>query len=293
MQNQQIRICGAIVFWSLSDRTRRAVLKDHWEAAGFTDQVPEPRAKSAALKDALIHVFADKKGDFEVERLKEANCFEVSAVQRGDFATGNSRSSVLKARFNEVLNRIEFKPYTPDPCDEIVEAYNEGLGMLVSAQVSHGMVSVLRGLRATTLRPTGGMYWLPEEQLGQWQKAVEGVEQAGNNRCYLVRTPKDADTVRAVRDAVAAECQAEARRLETEINELIETAVLIESEGGKKRRQETITRRKAEYDAILQKLTLYEDLLGVGFEAVKDAVARCQVGRMQADFLDQEPVGAA
>jgi hypothetical protein len=103
---------------------------------------------------------------------------------------------------------------------KVLESYRRQLGLLHATQISAALVKLVESLGGTRLRPSGAVYWLPGDLLDGWQKAAGVFEQAGRGRPsadYLLRHKMDADAVRAVRDAVVAEVQAEAMRIHDEI----------------------------------------------------------------------------
>ena len=79
------------------------------------------------------------------------------------------------------------------------------------------------------------------------------------NAIYLIRHPLDADALRAVRDAIAAEVRAESGRILREVTsgELGERA---------------LEHRQQQAADLRQKIGLYEELLGVGLEQLHRAV---------------------
>jgi hypothetical protein len=143
-----------------------------------------------------------------------------------------------------------------------VESYNEHLGQLRSAQVSSALVALLDDLGGTRLRPTGGVYWLPEAKVETWAEIGQVIERAGHgvvNAIYLIRHDLDADAVRAVRDAIVAEVSAEAARISQEVNA-----------GGLGER--ALEHRKEQARGLRSKIELYEELLDCGLEALRRTV---------------------
>jgi hypothetical protein len=76
---------------------------------------------------------------------------------------------------------------------------------------------------------------------------------------YVLRHRMDADAVRAVRDAVVAEVQAEATRIHDE--------VMTGELGGR-----GLQTRRARAGQLREKISLYEHLLDVGLEGLRAAV---------------------
>jgi hypothetical protein len=133
---------------------------------------------------------------------------------------------------------------------------------LHTSQVSTALVAVLDALSGTRLRPSGGLYWLPARQLDERQRAVSAVESAAEGKpsaVYVLRHRLDA--VRAVRDAIVAEVQAESARIHDEV---------VGGELGSR----ALETRRSEAGQLRQKIALYEGLLNVGLEGLYHAVDR-------------------
>jgi hypothetical protein len=197
-----------------------------------------------------------------VRPTKEKDGFWVVEEERRETALGGNAYQVnLTARINFNTSFIAFDPID-DRAQKIVESYNEHLGLLRSAQVSSALVALLDDLGGTRLRPTGGVYWLPEAKVETWAEIGQVIEGAGHgvvNALYLIRHDLDADAVRAVRDAIVAEVSAEAARISQEVND-----------GGLGER--ALEHRKEQALGLRSKIELYEELLDCGLEALRRTV---------------------
>jgi hypothetical protein len=269
MVESHIEVGGAVVFWSLSEWTDRERLKEGLGAAGLAAFVPEPRQPAAALRDALEEVLGGPR--LLVRPLRSKDGFAVIEEERGEH--GNHYRQRLCARVGE----DESLSFTPD--DEravaVRAAYARLRGLLRPARVSAALVGILETLGGTRLRPGGSVYWLPPHRLDDWQQAAGTVESAGVSRqsaVYLLRHRLDADAVRAVRDAVVAEVQAEATRLHDEV---------MTGELGDR----ALQTRRARAGELREKIDLYEHLLDVGLEGLRVAVDRADQAAAAAVLL--------
>jgi hypothetical protein len=269
MVESHIEIGGAVVFWSLSEWTSRDRLKEGLEAAGLAAFVPEPRQAAAALRDALEEVLGGPR--MLVRPLQARDGFTVVREDRGEH--GNSYTQELVARIDDA-GGITFAS-SDDRAARVREAYERQRGLLRAARVSGALVAILEALGGTRLRPGGSVYWLPPHRLDEWQQAARAVEASGVGRAsavYVLRHRMDADAVRAVRDAVVAEVQAEATRIHDEVmgGEL----------GGR-----ALETRRARAGELREKINLYEHLLDVGLEGLRGAVDRADQAAAAAVLL--------
>jgi hypothetical protein len=258
---------GLVVFWSLAEFTDRTALKAAWDASGFDDYVPEPRANVSILKEALVEVFGGSRA--LVRPLATRNGFAVVREERG--ADENRYEPVLTAKVHDSGPPV----YSGDSsrAGEVTAAYHRHAGRVVTHQMASALVRILMGLGGTRLRPSGSVYWLPGDREVWWEKVVAGFEKSadsGKSVGYAIRHDLDADAIVAVRDAIVHEVNTEAARLKQEIlaGDLGERAVQT---------------RKREAQDLKRKVSEYEHILGVGLTHLKNTL----------DTVDQADATAA
>jgi hypothetical protein len=198
-----------------------------------------------------------------VRPLAKRDGFTVVLEDRGE--TANIYAQVLLARIEGTNGDVRaiFQP-DDEQAQKVRDAYRRHLGLLHTSQVSNALVAVLDALSGTRLRPSGGLYWLPAHRLDDWQRAVSAVDSAAEGKpsaVYVLRHRLDADAVRAVRDAIVAEVQAESSRIHDEV---------VGGELGSR----ALETRRNEAGQLRQKIALYENLLNVGLEGLYRAVDR-------------------
>lgn len=257
MVESHLDVGGAVVFWSLaewSDRDRLAAL---FSPLGLEALVPEPRPAPACLRAALEEVLGGPR--VLVRPLASKDGFAVVREDRG--LAANLYATDLTARVTGDPPAPTFDPWD-GRAPRIEAAYRTHMGRVSAAQLSSTLVRVVESLGGTRLRPSGAIYWVPGPRLDEWADVAKAVERAADGRpssVYLLRHRLDRDAVRAVRDAVVSEVQAEADRICAEVN----TGEL----GGR-----ALEARKKQAAELRSKVLLYEDLLAVGLQGLHTAV---------------------
>jgi hypothetical protein len=283
MVESRLDVGGAVTFWALADWSNRDRLQAAFAVIGLASFVPDPRPAPACLRDALDDVLGGPR--VLVRPLASSDGFAVVREDRGP-AT-NQYATLFTASVRDGHDPV-FDPWTVD-ADRVAEAYRRQLGRVPAGQLSAALVKVVESLGGTRLRPAGAIYWVPGPRIAAWAEAGRAAEDAADNRpsaVYVLRHRLDADAVRAVKDAVVGEVEAEARRICDE--------VVGGDLGG--RALETRKRQAAE---LRDKVFLYEDLLSLGLAGLHRAVDRADQAAATAaillsthGFAEPQPAGA-
>jgi hypothetical protein len=269
MVESRLDVGGAVTFWSLADWSDRPRLQSAFARAGLGAYLPDPRPAPACLKDALEAVLGGPR--VLVRPLATRDGFAVVREDRG--VAANAYATLLTAAVRDGRDPV-FDPWTPD-ADRVADAYCRQLGRVPAAQLSAALVKVVESLGGIRLRPGGAVYWVPGPRLDAWAAAGRAAEAAAAGRpsaVYVLRHRLDAEAVRAVRDAVVAEVQAEAQRIREE--------VAAGDLGG--RALETRQKQAAE---LRRKVRLYEGLLRLGLQGLHAAVDEADQAAATAALL--------
>jgi hypothetical protein len=261
---------GLVTFWTLAEWTDISRLREEWGAAGLEGYVPDQRAPVACLKDALAETFGGSQ--VLIRSLASKNGFVVVREQRG--TEDNAYQTLFSARIIDGQQEPVFSNVSDD-ASKVLDAYRRYQGRLTGQQVGAALVRVLYSLGGTRLRPTGGVYWLPGDQVDTWERTTEAVGLAadgGRSVGYCISHELDEAAVLAVRDALVAEVTAETRRIAGEIQtgELGERA--LES-------------RKNEAAALRQKVIRYEGMLNVALDGLKEGLESIEQSQALAALL--------
>jgi hypothetical protein len=271
MVTSNMRIGGAVVFWSLGEWTELDKLRHDFSGLGLEGFIPEPRTPAACLKDALDACYPLTKQ--MVRPLKTKDGFVVVEETRGQ--DENQYRTLLTARVDPITLQVNVYPYDYQVAKDVLASFNRHLGLLRPAQVTGALVKYIESVGGTKLRPNGGLYWLADHKLATWLEAASAVERAGLGKAhsvYLLRTVMDADAVRAVQDAVTQEIMTEAESLHKEVlgGELGERA---------------LEHRRGAAMRLREKTREYEEILGVGLESLRLAVDKLEDAAAAAALL--------
>lgn len=242
-----MRLDGSVLFWTLSKDSVRQSIIDGWNAVGpeWGKLAPKERTPEACLRDALDDRFPkalirplEKKDGFAV--LQEVR-------YRDDVQTACTHAVAFTTNGDIDIRR----GFTSQLELELTEAYKRQRSILKPSQVASSLVAILAHLNAVVLRPTGGVYWLPDSSLGIWQQLADVVQVAGvggRNAVYRITHTFDAESVRAVRDAVLAEADREAAEIIKEVDsgELGERALRARAD-----QADRLKEKVQEYERIL------------------------------------------
>ena len=256
MVESHLDVGGAVTFWSLADANDRTRLHRGFSLLGLEGFVPDPRPAPAALRDALEAVLGGART--LVRPLATRDGFAVVREDRGTDTNTYATRLVARVRDGQAP---AFDPWAPE-AGAVAEAYARQLARVPGHQVSAALVKVVEALGGTRLRPGGAVYWVPGPRLDDWAKvakAAEGAAEDQRSAVYVLRHRLDADAVRAVRDAVVSEVDAETRRICEEVTsgEL----------GGR-----ALEARRRQAFELRNKVLLYEDLLAVGLQGLHTAL---------------------
>ncbi len=245
---------GAITYWTLANNSDLAKLRDHWAAVGMDSLLPERQEGIAVLRAALAeHCLAEP---VLIRRLANRKALTVVREDCGD--AENEYRAVLRA---EIADDGSIRTTPDNPL--IADRYAAWCNRLTAARLGSALAHVVSALGGITLRPAGGVYWLPAKALPDWATIAQGVETASlncrPNTVYVLRTHADPETVRAVRDGLAAEIDAAVNGIAAELAT------------GELQARAIDTRRQAAH-GLRAKIRAYEAALGEALDTVRAKV---------------------
>lgn len=259
-------VAGAICYWRLSGATDLAKLGEEWHRHGIDHtQFPLPLATSpevalhTAMQDqrerrVLVRPLEGRKGWAIVRERAQGQDLAHEIELRVHLDNVGS----LRADRHHVLLpaiRAEF--------DRALNQYGPGA-------TSGWLVKTIYRSNAVALRDTGGIYFVPRQELADWRRVVVAVRDASAHAVFEIPALRSSEAVDAVLDAVAMEAQAEADKMSEELSAGTLGARTLQS-------------RSARCQEALEKVESYESLLGRGLDTIKARI----------DALKTELVAAA
>lgn len=277
-ESKDLKLGGVVTYWSVARFTKRVHLGTLMAGTEWKALVPPTRAPGVVLKDALEEVFPVRH--YWVEALKARDAFEVIQVDKGE------NQNIYRHQYKVSVSggaQITITPSDTALLDRIEDAFNKYLGMVSGSQVTQMLISILEKLGGIRLRKNGSVYWLPEKQLPRWRSIADAVEQSQvSNGCvnsvYVIRHSLGVEEVRAVRDALVAEVEAEADTIRKDIEEGELGARALNT-----RRQQAV--------ALRRKVAEYESLLDVGLGFLRENLEKVEEAEATSAILLAAGVG--
>jgi hypothetical protein len=264
MTERQFSIAGAVIYWKLAGRSDRSVLESGFAAAGHSADCPSPICHRSALRDALTEHKGALGKTVLIRQLADVDAFALVDEQRGEHSNDYRHLATVRVRDGGGLC---FEAVPESVADLIDGSYQLALSTVGQGELSRALVSMVDKLHGISLRPKGGIYWLPESALATWGTLCAFVEQAGKgSEVWQLRTAMDAQALQAIRDGLSSQILSEAETMRDEIasGELGERAI--------ETRRKLCAVRRQKVDAY--KLLLGESLadLDKAIDAIEEAL---------------------
>lgn len=208
MQNQELKICGNICFWNVAAETDRSKLERELTEIGQESCVPHKRTAFAAAKQACVKAF---RGDgYRVEKLKDGNGLTIERITRGEIENeytqigyvlvDDETSTIEKCRI------IDASIENPNAVENsLIEAFQVELGLCAANAVGLALARAVEAHDGYRLRPTGGVYFLPNFRQESFKKIAEIFEGCGVGGVTMVHRMEIAhgdQTIRAVHSTI-------------------------------------------------------------------------------------------
>lgn len=269
---------GRVVFWSSTEWSSLTTIQDGLAKVArpngrtLEDFAPKARTSYACLRDAISVQFPKQRVE-KLETNKGFACLQIHR-HRDDVTT----STMFAVEADEQNMDFSFlRGYRFDWEDQLKAEFQRQRGLLKPSQVTGCLVGILSNCcNYVPLRPTGGVYWIPEESFPLWASVVPVIESAGvggTNSVYQITHDLDADVVRAVRDSFQKLIEVETQEITRLIEEggLGERALKTQAE-----RAESLQAKIKEYERILS------EQLPATMELAKQAEVAALFARVQA-----------
>lgn len=278
---------GAITYWRLAGSIDLSELRQAWHQAGLDPkELPSEPDDETALgravrelqrKRRLVRPLARRgawviKDEIVVEAqadtVYKTVChvkYEKGAVEPVQIAPGD----------------VPYEEYTAAR-DEIRAAYRRHQGELQTTDITEWLVKLAHARQATSLRDSGGVYFVPRPAMDFWRKATAVIDQVSRKAHKVFKIPalRNDEAVEAIMDSVLAEAQKSAEALEAE---------LLESNEEDKLGKRALAGRAKKCEALLAKISGYEDLLNVRMDDIKGRIVDLQSSVATAALaLDRE-----
>ncbi len=259
-------VSGAFVFWD-AGTTQRQIIYDKLEALGLGQFAPLPRSPNESLQRALLDygerlIAARPKtsGDEKVRykalvqpRLSmDKNGLELVIVTKR--SGPNEYETPVCCRVDSLTESCELVDgYAP--MGVIQESYNAYRRECSGSQVGSSLVSLLKHFHSTCVRQAGGLYYLPQEFVGEWTAVCDAFESSSKeNVIHAAKIVMDERAARSVRSAIN--------------DELVKAAGQIVEEMKQGFTEKGVETRRYRAQAIREKAERYQAILGDSLQEI-------------------------
>jgi hypothetical protein len=274
--------CGAVSFWRLTGSMVLADLTTVWAAEGLDAKLlPAPPTDEMALGRA-VHELAQKRRLVR-PLAKRAAWAVVSEDVKDDKPSYTVEVKVYwhakEARAGYVQGDGGWQTYQ-DHVTKIRAAFVRLKLELSSEDVSAWLVGLI-AKDATSLRDTGGVYFVPKPRMDFWRKVTRAVMAAAKHRIFKIPAMKNDEAVEAILDALTQEAEAEAKGIEAEL--------MGDAPLGKR----ALTTRGTRCEVVLEKVAAYEELLGVRMPVLRERMSQLKSNLAAAALVASVETGVA
>lgn len=284
---ETVTTAGAISYWRLSGPVRLDALRAAWEGQGLDPELlPAPPSPETAFGRA-------------VRELQHKRQLVRPLARRGVWVVVDEQVRPGQVLAHRQLLRAVYNPARPSNADltcidatpdefrrleyKIADNYARFRGELDPADISAWLVHLTSKQNAVSLRDTGGIYFVPRPGVEFWRKVVTAVRSVSAHQLFTIPAMKNSEAIDAISDAVSQEAAALVEEMDKELAATGDDAL----------GERALRTRAAQCRAQLDKVTAYEELLGVKLGAVRERIDQLSANIAHAVLIAGEEAVAA
>lgn len=282
---------GDLVWWSLDDaRVNRQTLEQLWRARSLDPALlPEAPTPEKAFREACKEAAVGLKKNGRELRLAFENANQVVFELESFWWDGNKTEHSQEATVSLDLTLSSPLPKVGgtacDVTQDVEARYQTLLTTHTTGDVGKMLVKTLKSIKAFTLRPSGGVYFVPDASAQEIRNVRDVVQALGQSFMDVVPV-HDGGTGEA-RESMAKAAQ---KSLEKDLADLVtELRTFV----AKPPRGDTLERRLEEFRQLREKAEFYRTLLSCQVDGLEKGLEDMTeiVQKMLAQ--DDEPAAAA
>ncbi len=251
---ESVQTAGSVSYWRLTGTIALDALAAAWRAAGLdTKMLPKAPGPEVAFGRAVRDQAHRNR---LVRRLKTGAWLVVDETPAADGSTA-TYGVLAHAELGPngpITNQADLGTSTLEYIqvrDRISIAFAQHQGQLEADDISSWLVKIANGLRAVSLRDTGGIYFIPHNQAQLWNTVVAAVRSVSSHQVFSIPAMKNADAIAAITAAITEEAAQVVERMYEELQKTGDEAI------GKR----ALKTREKEAAALLAKVDEYEQLI--------------------------------
>lgn len=261
MKTNTIEIAGEVCFWNCAAETDQFKLAQMLDAIDRNECIPHARTAFAAAKQACLKHYRGE--GYRVEKLKDGNGVTVERITRGELE--NSYTQIAYMIVDDDAQTIEKCRVTDTIIEnpsfvegELIDSFQAELRLCSANAVGLALARAVEAHDGYRLRPTGGVYFLPNFKAEGFQKVADIFEACaigGNTMVHRLSVAKGDATIRAVHSTIR-------ERITERIAEMRDELANGLKKNGRKNRAD-------EVKALIEQTKRYETLLDESLAEVR------------------------
>src|SRR5215475_4010284 len=303
----QLPLIGFTVLWRLEEiRVSHTDLEQALQSVGFEKYLPDPPTPRVALRRALAEWIKTKQRtartlqlqlgieDLDengggrrrtlirvIDRAGSDHLVYALVAEDVDFsALGLSYGTALRILLNKKTGEmicttdaegvIDAQRESQQLTDELMPYWRQYRDLFIARDLSQMMREIIDGMNAVSLRQAGGVYFVPESErdsLLRLRQLIAGIPHTAGPGAFVcaLGVPDAVEAKRGLSRAVHAGLLDEINSLRGDLGRL--------GESGDRLREKTIAQRLVIYKRLKAKAEMYQDLLGMQQDQVRDGIA--------------------
>ena len=255
---------GGIIVWTAKDSDFDLVLASV-ERLGeaFKECKPCRPTNATALKKALEKVIEpDVKGhNILVRPLKGMDGRGFVVAQEDPKIKGEMRFRQRYAAIWYNDDHYEVEPSLPTHQQlALSHEYQRNKKEICSTTVGVCLADVARQMGAVPLREAGGVYWLPDDKLPEWEAFAHDIERAGPNKVYVLKVKATPEMIRCVGDFLCTMAETQVAEMMAALDKDDVPASVVTS---RKKKLDSLTKQVQDFEqAFSRTLTEIDARLG-------------------------------
>lgn len=247
--NDDVKTAGAISYWRLSGDTRLADLTAAWAAEGLDEKLlPGEPSPEVALRRAVGAQESSTRRSFKIKGGDFAGGWGLVEV---DTSLGHVQTyELLRAKWDAANQRIDIDASGHGLRNDVYDRFPVERASLAPADISSWLIKLANGKSATSLRDSGGIYFVPRGHVDFWRSVGRAVEKCGH-KVFKIPALHNTEAVEAILDAITTEANAEVEAIEADLEKIGDDAVGKRGLASREKRCSELLKKVAEYEALL------------------------------------------
>jgi hypothetical protein len=264
-----MQVAGGIVYWSLGGSVDVGALKQEFENVGLDPSLlPVVPTESVALKRAV--------------QARSEHRLLARPVNRGktwllvkESPNGSDADYAIETKASLESGQLVVSSNN-GVGDEIRSAFDHALSHYDPSDIASWLVRIAYNCKAVALRPRGGVYFVPRENIDTFNKFISVLSASVAPECSVYRIPalQSDEAVQAILAAIEEEATAAIAEIEADVANCVQNRV-----------KES---RRLLCAQLVEKVKYYEDLLSANLDSLRTRIEDLNISLAESVLSTEE-----